>query len=168
VREQFEALVQEHSAKQQLRPDLVRAVIQVESGFNPHARSPKGAMGLMQLMPGTARDLGVRNAYDPGENIRGGTTYLRQLLDRFEGDEQLALAAYNAGPMAVDRYGRRVPPFRETRDYVRKIGSATQVSRGSARQGAVIYKIVDLIDGAPRVRYSNMRPSSGTYEILNR
>jgi len=167
VRERFESLVEEHSARQRLRPDLVRAVIQVESGFNPHARSPKGAMGLMQLMPATARDLGVQNAYDPGENIRGGTTYLRQLLDRFDGDEQLALAAYNAGPLAVDRYGRQIPPFRETRDYVRKIGSATQVSRGSARPG-VIYKIVDLVDGAPRVRYSNVRPPSGTYEILDR
>ena len=111
VRERFEPLVQEHAARQSLRPDLVRAVIQVESGFNPHARSPKGAMGLMQLMPATARDLGVHNAYDPGENIRGGTLYLRQLLDRFDGDEELALAAYNAGPNAVDRYGRRIPPI---------------------------------------------------------
>ena len=104
-------MVQEHAARQSLRPDLVRAVIQVESGFNPHARSPKGAMGLMQLMPATARDLGVHNAYDPGENIRGGTLYLRQLLDWFDGDEELALAAYNAGPNAVDCYGRRIPPI---------------------------------------------------------
>lgn len=168
VRERFEPLVQEHSARQSLRPDLVRAVIQVESGFNPHARSPKGAMGLMQLMPATARGLGVHNAYDPGENIRGGTTYLRQLLDRFDGNEELALAAYNAGPNAVDRYGRRIPPYQETRDYVRKIGSATGIGSRSTRPTLVIYKIVETIDGAPTVRYSNQRPVSGTYEIIGR
>jgi soluble lytic murein transglycosylase-like protein len=168
VRERFEPLVQEHAARQSLRPDLVRAVIQVESGFNPEARSPKGAMGLMQLMPATARNLGVRDAYDPGENIRGGTLYLRQLLDRFDGNEELALAAYNAGPDAVDRYGRRIPPFQETRDYVRKIGSATPVARGSVPSPRAIYKIVELIDGAPMVRYSNVRPVAGTYEIIDR
>ncbi|HET9196141.1 MAG TPA: lytic transglycosylase domain-containing protein, partial [Vicinamibacterales bacterium] len=110
--EMFEELVQEHSQKQLLRPELVRAVIQVESGFDPRATSPKGAMGLMQLMPDTARSLGVINAYDPEENIRGGTAYLRQLLNKY-GSEQLALAAYNAGPGAVDRYDG-VPPYRET------------------------------------------------------
>jgi len=168
ARERFEPLVQEHSTRQSLRPDLVRAVIQVESGFNPRARSPKGAMGLMQLMPATARDLGVRDAYDPGENIRGGTLYLRQMLDRFDGNEELALAAYNAGPNAVDRYGRRVPPYQETRDYVRKVGSATRILGGSTQSKRVIYKIVELIDGAPMVRYSNVRPASGTYEIVDR
>ncbi|NOT26303.1 MAG: lytic transglycosylase domain-containing protein [Acidobacteria bacterium] len=167
VHERFEPLVQEHSARQSLRPDLVRAVIQVESGFNPRARSPKGAMGLMQLMPGTARDLGVQNAYDPGENIRGGTLYLRRLLDRFDGNEELALAAYNAGPEAVDRYGRRIPPYRETRDYVRKIGSATEVASAS-RPKAVIYKILETVDGVQTVRYSNQRPAAGTYEIIGR
>src|SRR5687768_3672249 len=144
----YDAIVEEHATRHSLRPDLVRAVIQVESGFNPHARSPKGAMGLMQLMPATARDLGVHNAYDPGENIRGGTLYLRQLLDRFDGDEELALAAYNAGPNAVDRYGRRIPPYRETRDYVRKISSATELGNGSARSTRVIYKIFEVINGA--------------------
>src|SRR5918994_3204995 len=86
VRERFEPLVQEHASRNNLRPDLVRAVIQVESGFNPRARSPKGAMGLMQLMPATAQELGVQNPYDPGENIRGGTKYLRQLLDKYDGN----------------------------------------------------------------------------------
>ena len=168
--EQFEPLVREHAARQSLRPDLVRAVIQVESGFNPWARSPKGAMGLMQLMPGTARELGVRDAYDPAENIRGGTAYLRQLLDKYEGNEELALAAYNAGSGAVDRYGRRVPPYQETKDYVRKVGSAadgrlvTAAERRAPKQ--VIYKVFDVIDGTPVVRYTSERPTSGVFEIV--
>jgi soluble lytic murein transglycosylase-like protein len=168
--DRYEPLVQEHAARQSLRPDLVRAVIQVESGFNPWARSPKGAMGLMQLMPATARELGVRNAYDPEENIRGGTEYLRQLLDKYEGNEELALAAYNAGAGAVDRYGRRVPPYRETKDYVRKVGSAAGTMAGPRRGDPkdIIYKIVDIVDGVPVVRYTSERPTSGSFEIVGR
>ena len=166
----FEPLVLEHAARQSLRPELVRAVIQVESGFNPRALSPKGAMGLMQLMPQTARELGVRDAFDPAENIRGGTRYLRQLLDKYRGNEELALAAYNAGSGAVDKYGRQVPPYRETRDYVRKVGSAAArspaVERTSA--GRVFYKTIDLIDGRAVPRYSTERPASGTFETIER
>jgi len=171
IRWQYEPLVLEHARSQGVRPDLVRAVIQVESGFNPHARSPKGAMGLMQLMPATAMELGVRNAFDPAENIRGGTAYLRQLLDRYDGDEQLALAAYNAGSGAVDRHGRQVPPFQETRDYVRKVGSFASLETAAPEPTAgkrIIYKRIEIINGQPVAHYSSDRPSSGTYEILAR
>ena len=165
--ERFEPLVQEHAARHALRPDLVRAVIQVESGFNPRARSPKGAMGLMQLMPATAQDLGVRDAYDPDENIRGGATYLRRLLDRYDGDEELALAAYNAGPLAVDRHGRAVPPYRETREYVKKVGAATPAkANASARPGLVLYKTFEIVDGRAIPRYSTTKPANGSYEIV--
>jgi soluble lytic murein transglycosylase-like protein len=171
IRAPYEPLVMEHAQAQGVRPELVRAVIQVESGFNPRARSPKGAMGLMQLMPGTAAELGVRNAFDPSENIRGGTAYLRQLLDRYKGDEQLALAAYNAGAGAVDRHGRHVPPFQETRDYVRKVGSFASLRQPDAVPAAgkrLVYKRIEIINGQPVAHYSSERPSSGTYEVLQR
>jgi soluble lytic murein transglycosylase-like protein len=170
VVDQFDDLVLEHSTRQALRPELVRAVIQVESGFNPLARSPKGAMGLMQLMPRTAATLGVRDPFDPAENIRGGTAYLRQLLDRYDGDEALALAAYNAGSGAVDRHGRQVPPYRETRDYVRKVGSAAGAVQVAARSGGalLIYKSIEVLDGRAVPRYSTQKPTAGTYEIIRK
>ena len=112
--------IDRHAEAQSLDPKLVRAVIQVESGYNQKARSHKGAMGLMQLMPGTASQLKVENPYDPYENVGGGTRYLRHLMDRFPGRVDLAVAAYNAGPGAVERYNG-IPPYRETRDYVRRV-----------------------------------------------
>jgi len=108
------------SAAYHLDPDLVNSVIHAESGFNAHAVSPKGARGLMQLMPGTANKLGVSDAFDPQDNVTGGSRYLRELLERYNFDLVKALAAYNAGPERVEQY-RGVPPFRETRAYVAKI-----------------------------------------------
>jgi soluble lytic murein transglycosylase-like protein len=102
-------------------PYLVFLVIEQESHFRPRVVSPKGAQGLMQLMPGTARRFGVKRPFDPVENIRGGTQYLKQLLVMFGGRVDLALASYNAGEGRVIQYGHKVPPFRETQDYVRRI-----------------------------------------------
>jgi hypothetical protein len=108
------------SAAYHLDPDLVNSVIHAESGYNAHAVSPKGARGLMQLMPGTANQMGVDDAFDPQSNVDGGTRYLRELLERYNFDLVKALAAYNAGPQRVEQY-RGVPPFRETRAYVARI-----------------------------------------------
>jgi soluble lytic murein transglycosylase-like protein len=168
VEDSVDSLVIQHAQRHALRPELVRAVIQVESGFNPRARSPKGAMGLMQLMPATARELGVTNPYDPAQNIRGGTAYLRQLLDRYDGDERLALAAYNAGAGAVDRYGRNVPPYQETRDYVRRIGLKAGTTAGQVVPRLTIYKSIEIVDGRAVPRYSNERPASGSFDIVRR
>jgi soluble lytic murein transglycosylase-like protein len=101
-------------------PDFIDSVIRQESGFNPNAVSKKGARGLMQLMPDTADKLGVRNSFDPADNVHGGTAYLRQLLELYHGDAQKALAAYNAGPHRVEQY-KGVPPYRETQAYVARI-----------------------------------------------
>jgi soluble lytic murein transglycosylase-like protein len=113
-------VVQSASGRYRLDPDLVNSVIKAESGFNVRAVSPKGARGLMQLMPGTARQLGVPNAFDPQANVEGGTKYLRELLERYNFDLVKALAAYNAGPQRVEQFGG-VPPYYETRAYVARI-----------------------------------------------
>jgi hypothetical protein len=108
------------SSRHHLDPDLINSVIHAESGFNPRAVSPKGAQGLMQLMPQTASRLGVANSFDPGDNLEGGTRYLRELLERYNFDLIKALAAYNAGPQRVEQY-HGVPPYYETQAYVARI-----------------------------------------------
>ena len=119
-RDKIEDMIREVSARYRVDPALVRAVIETESNWNSGAVSRKGAQGLMQLVPGTAQELGVNNALDPKQNLDGGVRYLHSLLQRYNGDLDRALAAYNAGPHAVDRAGG-VPRYRETRDYVQKV-----------------------------------------------
>jgi hypothetical protein len=116
----FDRLIAEAATTYGVDVDLVRAVIKAESNFNPRARSPVGAEGLMQLMPALQKDFGITDPFDPRQNVMGGVRYLRKLLDKHGGNVALALASYNAGPMNVARYGG-VPPFRETRNYVKKI-----------------------------------------------
>jgi soluble lytic murein transglycosylase-like protein len=113
-------MIREVSARYNVDPALIRAVMQTESNWNSTAVSRKGALGLMQLVPGTAQQLGVNNAFDPKQNLDGGVRYLHMLLERYNGDLDRALAAYNAGPGAVDR-ARGVPRYRETREYVHKV-----------------------------------------------
>ena len=156
----YEASITEHARRQGVSSDLVRAVIQVESAFNPVAVSNKGAMGLMQLMPATAQELGVSNPFDPDQNIRGGVTYLKQLLMRYDQKVELALAAYNAGIGNVEKYGA-VPPFKETRNYISKITKAAPPAPKN-----IIYRWFELVDGQPKARYSNKPPASGSYEIV--
>ena len=163
-RNRYDTFIDQAASSFAVRPDLVRAVIQVESGFNPRARSPKGAMGLMQLMPQTAVEFGVLNPYDPAQNIRGGVAYLRSLLEKY-GDETLALAAYNAGPTAVDRYGTAIPPYRETRDYVARVKKITPTAAVRVAQ-RIIYKTMVMIGGQSVPHYSDTKPSSGNYEIV--
>jgi soluble lytic murein transglycosylase-like protein len=121
--DRLDRIVREAAERHQVDPALVKAVISTESGWNPQARSRKGAVGLMQLIPETAQRFGVGNPYDPAQNVEAGTTYLKTLLDRYDGDLNKSLAAYNAGEHAVDRSGG-VPAFRETRQYVQKVTNA--------------------------------------------
>ncbi|MDH4233313.1 MAG: lytic transglycosylase domain-containing protein [Nitrospirota bacterium] len=150
----YNPYVQKAARKYEIEPELIHAVIRTESNGNHRAISKKGAMGLMQLMPSTASDLNVGNPFNPEENIDGGTKYLRFLLEKFNGNLTLALAAYNSGPKTVEKYGS-VPPISETRQYVNKVFSYYNGKKHYARSGATgnyqersepIYKVV-LEDG---------------------
>ena len=151
----YDDVIAKHAELNGLRLDLLRAVVQVESVFNANARSPKGAKGLMQLMPGTIKDFGVANPYNPVENVRAGTAYLRQLLNRYDNNEELALAAYNAGPGAVDKYGETVPPYKETRNYVSKIDKIASIKQ---LPGTKIYQVIKIVDGREIVFYTDKKP----------
>ena len=145
----YDALIAQAAARHGVDPNLIIAVMRQESGFNPRALSYKGATGLMQLMPATARRFGVTNIYDPAQNIEGGTTYLRFLLDKFDGDVKLVLAGYNAGENAVVNSGYRIPRYRETQNYVRSISARYDSSKTRA-------------SGAPRTT-SPVAPSVETF-----
>jgi len=125
----FDAQINAAAASNGIDPALLKGLVSQESGFNPNARSGAGAVGLTQLMPGTAASLGVTNPLDPTQSLQGGAKYLREQLDRFGGDEQLALAAYNAGPGAVQKYGG-VPPYAETQNYVTSVMGKAAAFRG--------------------------------------
>ncbi len=142
----------------QISPQLVHSVIRAESNYDPNAVSPKGALGLMQLIPATARRFGVSDVFDPADNIQGGARYLKHLLDLYKGDEALALAAYNAGEGAVSRYGG-VPPFPETQNYVAKVrqhldGPATPKETGPATSAV---QTDDAAEGVPAEVYNPIR-----------
>ena len=149
----YHDIVYEKATKYSLDPSLVKAVIKAESNWNERAVSRKGAMGLMQLMPTTANEMDVRNPFNPEENIEGGTRYLRYLLEKYNGDLTLALAAYNAGPKRIDTYGT-VPPITETRHYVNRVLSlyngkmnyAFDGESSNKKRPEPIYKVV-LQDG---------------------
>jgi soluble lytic murein transglycosylase len=144
----IDGLIEAFAAEHGIDSALIRAVIQAESNFNHRAVSRKGAQGLMQLMPATIGRLSVGDAFDPHENIGAGVRYLRQLLDQFEGDLTLALAAYNAGENAVLRY-RGVPPYPETRDYVKKVLSQYRRTRGEPSRSSVIKAVSKPADSPP-------------------
>jgi hypothetical protein len=135
--------IEEMAQKYKINPDLVKAIIKVESNYNPKAISPKGAQGLMQLMPETAKRFGVIDPFDPHENIAGGIKYLRFLWDLFGGDLKLVLAGYNAGEQRVVQYGNNVPPITETQNYVQKVLSLSGLSSTFARFSEPIYRFID-------------------------
>lgn len=153
VQARFTEDIKEIAGRYGVSASLVESVIRVESAFNPSAISRKGAQGLMQLMPQTASSLGVRNAFDPKQNIEGGVRHLRYLIDRYPGNLALAVAAYNAGEGAVDRH-RGIPPYAETQDYVRKV---LQLNGGGSAYSQVIYRFENPASGS--VTYTNVPPA---------
>ena len=149
----LDALIQQAAIQHQIDPDLIRAIVRVESNFNPNAVSPAGAHGLMQLIPATARRFGVANPFDPRANLDGGIRYLKHLLGLYEGDLQLSLAAYNAGENSVARY-QGVPAYRETQNYIRKVGALYPLRNVLSGYRAAP-KIMKFVDAAGVVHFSN-------------
>ena len=135
----YEELIRTASGRHNVDADLIRAVIKAESDFRSNARSHKGAMGLMQLMPETARLHSVADAYDPSENVEGGVRHLKMLIERYQGDLQLSLAAYNAGSGAVEKHGG-IPPFAETKEYVRRVLRFYDSYRGAGAQASQLFR----------------------------
>jgi hypothetical protein len=168
----LDEVVHSASGRYRLDPDLVNSVIKAESGFNTRAVSPKGAQGLMQLMPGTASQLGVPNAFDPQANVEGGTKYLRELLERYDFDLVKALAAYNAGPQRVEQFGG-VPPYYETRAYVARVVKDFNRKKIAQEKAAAATssgrKTRKRVSGAkPRSQRSEANSSSGRSAISGR
>lgn len=130
IREKIELSIEKAARKHNLSPTLLHAMVKAESNYEVRAVSPAGARGLMQLMPETARDLGVTNPFDIDQNINGGAQYMRWMIDRFNGNLKLALAAYNAGPETVSRHGGQVPPYSETRTYIQRVMRHTNEHAG--------------------------------------
>ena len=154
-RPSLDRVIQQSASRHQVDPDLVRAIVRVESNFDPYAVSLRGAQGLMQLIPATAQRFGVRDAFDPRANLEGGVRYLRYLIDLYGGDLELALAAYNAGENAVSRYNG-VPPYRETRNYLRKISRIYPLDWPLDRQNREAPEIMKFVDSKGIVHFSNM------------
>ena len=155
----FDAMIRNWAGHYQVSPALVHAVVSTESAYNPLAISPKGARGLMQLMPQTAKRYGVRDSFNAEENIRGGVAHLRDLLDSYGGDTRLAVAAYNAGAGAVKRYSG-VPPYKETRQYVKSVlskarASGVRVKTDSAPAAVPAAPIVKTVDASGTESYAN-------------
>jgi soluble lytic murein transglycosylase len=155
----YETLIHSTAKEHRMDPALIQAVIQAESNFDPYAVSRKGAQGLMQLLPQTAWALSVQDPFDPRANIKGGTSYLRQLLDRFSGDLSLALAAYNAGEDAVRRYGG-IPPYQETKQYVTKVLSLYNKKAPSPSSNA-------SSNSKAKVPQKNQPPPSRVYRSID-
>ena len=164
IAETVDRVAAEHS----LPPELLHSVIMVESNYDPFAVSPKGALGLMQLIPATARRFGVSDAFDPAENIRGGAKYLKYLLGLYDGNYTLALAAYNAGEGAVARYGN-VPPYRETMNYVNLVGRELQAAAKSGAAKPVPAPVAALA-GVPAgpARIQEIVEADGTVRYVSR
>ncbi|MBI4442009.1 MAG: lytic transglycosylase domain-containing protein [Acidobacteria bacterium] len=149
----LDGMIEQVAAEHQVDPELVRAVVRVESNYNPYAISPRGARGLMQLLPATAVRFGVQNSFDARANLDGGTRYLKYLMQQFNGDLRLTLAAYNAGENAVNRNGG-VPPFRETREYLEKISRLFPLSASSSATTTAA-GIMKFVDNKGVVHFSN-------------